>query len=496
MSKPRSPTGEDTSRRNPHAVRITAAATTESAFEYTNPAGKVYGAMTEILASAIREGYGQNVSWRTTLIRVRESVNVNFPQQHPCAEGPDTRLHFLIEQLHPSRTRNFVLEVEADRPILRAGRIVGVYRGNKYAIMPLDSKDTGEVNKIADAVVTRVYSSCSELSLNPAGSISMIPEEGFMACLQHEALPRWPVMSFAELDGLRPALADSRSLRCIDATQDDPPLMTIRKETDQILLSTNLKIDIASVVTREEAAPPQEEFLQIVRKTEHLARAQHLQSIQNGHENALQHKVAVDVGWVDDGRPGEDHLEHNGDGCLTEDDRIFIKLANSGHSMVYVSVFDINVAGTISLISASSPEEIELEAGRPYTLGKNQFDEIHRGLKISWPKNVPKSPGVNEWLVFVFSSSPADLRHLVNPATPRSSKHGPLSRLEKHVDWISFGNRRDIEEETEESVRFTVSQIPFLLKPRTIFANALSSPNLSPEAHDQHPTRANSKVGC
>jgi hypothetical protein len=259
-------------------------------------------------------------------------------------------------------------------------------------------------------------------------------------------------------------------------------------------------VDIASVVARKEAAPSQEEFLQIERKAEHLARAQHLLSIQNGHETALQHKVVVDVGWVSDGRPGEDRLEHNGGGCLTEDDRIFIKLANSGHSTVYMSVFDINVAGTISLISASSPEGIELEAGRPITLGKNQFDESHRGLKISWPKNVPKSPGVNEWLVFVFSSSPADLRHLVNPATPRSSKHGPLSRLEKLVDWISFGNRRDIEEETEEGVRFTVSQIPFLLKPQTILASVLPPPNLSPEwmpsMHDQHTTRANSKVGC
>jgi hypothetical protein len=102
--------------------------------------------------------------------------------------------------------------------------------------------------------------------------------------------------------------------------------------------------------------------------------------------------------------------------------------------------------------------------------------------------------------VFVFSSSPADLRHLVNPATPRSSRHGPLSRLEKLIDWISFGNKRDIGEETEEGIRFTVSQIPFLLKPQTISADALPPPNLSPEwmtsAHDQHMTRANSKVEC
>jgi hypothetical protein len=492
--------GETHLEGNPDAVRITAAATTESAFEYTNSAGKVYGAMTEILASAIREGYGQDVSWRTTLMRVRESVNVNFPQQHPCAEGPDTRLHFSIEQLDPNRTRDFVLKVDSGGPTLQAGRIAGVHRGNTYAIMPLGSRDAGEANKIADAVVTNVCSSHSELDLDPAGSISMIPIEGSMACLQHEALPRWPVMLSAELDKYRPALTESRYLRCIDTSQEDPPLMMMRKEADEILLSTNLGVDITSVTISEEAAPSQEEFLHIVREAEHLARAQHLLSIQNSHETALQHRVAVDVGWVNHGRPGEDRLEHNGDGCLTEDDRIFIRLTNNGDSTVYVSAFDVNVAGTISLISVSSPEGIWLEAGRSYTLGKNQFDESHRGLKISWPKDVPKSPRVNEWLVFVFSSSPADLRHLVNPATPRNLKHGPLSRLEKLVDWISFGNKRDIGQDTEEGIRFTISQIPFSLKPQTIFANALPPPRLSPEwmmsAHDQHMTQANSKVGC
>lgn len=49
--------------------------------------------------------------------------------------------------------------------------------------------------------------------------------------------------------------------------------MTIRKEADEILLSTNLEVAIASMVIREEAALSLEEFLQIVITAEQLAGA-------------------------------------------------------------------------------------------------------------------------------------------------------------------------------------------------------------------------------
>ncbi|KAG9569651.1 hypothetical protein KCU71_g2205, partial [Aureobasidium melanogenum] len=473
---------------NPNAVRITAAATSESAFEYTNQAGTVYGAMTEVLASAIQEGYGQNVSWRTTLMRVREAVNVNFPQQHPCVEGPEARLHFSVKRVDIERSKDFVLKVVNGVPRIEAGRIAGVHEGNIYAVIPLNPSSGSTAEKIADAVVRNVFSSYTELDLDPACKIEAIPTGGSLAMLQVEALPRWPVLLSDDLSEFRPDLDRSKYLRCVDNNQSDPPLMSIRKEVDQILLSTNLDIDIASVILKE-ALPSQAEFGAITNRAEHLARAQHLLSLQNGHETALQHDVLVDVGWVSNGEAREELLDQDGEGCLTEDDRIFIRLTNHGHNKVFVSVFDVNVAGTISLISASSPEGIELEAGQGYILGKEQFGERYRGLDISWPKDAPKSPGISERLVFIFSSSPADLRHLVNPAIPRSSQHGPLSTLEKLIDQIASGCERDVGTELEEGTRFTISQIPFLLKPRAVPARTLPTPDQCAEwpnpVHDQ-----------
>ncbi|OCK90712.1 uncharacterized protein K441DRAFT_680106 [Cenococcum geophilum 1.58] len=82
---------------NPYAIRIAAAATTETAWEYENLKGQPIGALTESLASAIKKTYSQKVSWRTVLLRVSESVNIEFPQQHPRVEGPDKRILFSIK---------------------------------------------------------------------------------------------------------------------------------------------------------------------------------------------------------------------------------------------------------------------------------------------------------------------------------------------------------------------------------------------------------------
>jgi len=55
----------------------------------------------------------------------------------------------------------------------------------------------------------------------------------------------------------------------------------MRKEIDKILLSTNLNIDIASV-TLEQALPSKVDSSALKERGEHLARAQHLLSLQNG----------------------------------------------------------------------------------------------------------------------------------------------------------------------------------------------------------------------
>jgi hypothetical protein len=73
---------------NPHAVRVVAAATTESAYEYTNREGRRIGILTESLNLAIEGAGNVPISWRSILHRVRERVLGLIPQQHPDVEGP------------------------------------------------------------------------------------------------------------------------------------------------------------------------------------------------------------------------------------------------------------------------------------------------------------------------------------------------------------------------------------------------------------------------
>lgn len=52
---------------------------------------------------------------------------------------------------------------------------------------------------------------------------------------------------------------------------------------------------------------------------------------------------------------------------MAEADHVYILLKNNGAAIVYVSVFDMNVAGKISLISKGSTRGIELPPAGPRT---------------------------------------------------------------------------------------------------------------------------------
>jgi hypothetical protein len=79
-----------------------------------------------------------------------------------------------------------------------------------------------------------------------------------------------------------------------------------------------------------------------------------------------------------------------------------------------VSVFDVCVTGRITLISDSySPTGTELGPGRDYTLGVDEFGDL-KGIRLRWRETVSRLELVEEMLVFVISSRPADLGVLAN----------------------------------------------------------------------------------
>ncbi|KAJ6140409.1 caspase domain-containing protein [Penicillium samsonianum] len=456
--------GETFLEGNPNAVRIVACNTSESAFEYETMSGSWTGAFTEALAQALQESDGQEVSWSTTLLRVGQLVNVRFPQQHPHAEGPHARMPFTLKEA----SRTLLLRMEGSVGILSAGRVGGVRENNAYTIYPFIS-DAGEARtQIATGFVTNVAGFRSRVHLEFKGEEKSIPAEGAKAVLEQEALYEWPIEFPAGLERLQLLVDESDYLRPRDADDKDP-LAVIRQSGPTIEVVNSKGTPIAAR-TAHDPNSLRQVFNDIVIDAEELARGQHLLGLDcENPEERLRHKIKIEFGLAVKGKRGR-MIAQDGTGYLADGDRVFINLRNEGDNSVYISLFDVNVAGRISYLSRSSPSGIDLESGRSYTLGAKDLDRGLPGLPVTWPNQVPMSNKVDETLVAVVTSSPVDIGYLGNPRSEtevRSSGKaaGTQSNLEQLIDTISSGQRRTIGvEEDAPSIRYDVIQIPFTLR--------------------------------
>jgi hypothetical protein len=454
---------------NPHAVRVAAAAPPETAWEYRNARGEWTGALTEALVRALEEADGQEATWRSTALRVRELVNVMFPGQHPQIEGPATRLHFSIKE-HPSQV--LLLKLEDDIPVIQAGAVAGIRKKNRYSVMPLRASRADSQTRLAEATVTHVtgFRALTELSSSTTGldnGFAIIPPEGALCFLEAESLHQWPVKLHAlDPSALTDEIEKSQYLRICNDYNDQPLLVHFHQTSDWVSLVTNRGIQIAQRHVGGEDAERMQAYRDIVTDAEKVARAQHLLSLRaEDPAELLTHQVELEVGLVQDGQRTRILKPERGYDHVTEGDRAYIMLSNKGRDSVYVSVFDINVTGAISLISASSPRGIRLDPGQSHTIGSNRFGTL-RGLPFSWPKRISKDRPVDERLLFILTNAPVDLGHLSDSEHRSSTGRGGLSNLEKVTSSISSGNSRDLSRQLDgDDVMFEVVHVPFMLCP-------------------------------
>lgn len=434
---------------NPDAVRIAAAATTEKAYEYVNQQGQIVGLLTDTLTGAINETIGKEVSWRTTLLRVCEIVHTKFsdPQylQHPQAEGPDTRILFSTEEMVSGAK---LIKMEKDEAILQAGSVAGVREANIYAIMPYGCEGIDSKTQIAKAEVIQISGFKSKVELTFTTSEKSIPSKGALAFLETEAPYRWPVSVPADFHPLRQRLEKSKVLRTYDANEKNPPLVNFQHEGNKILMRNSR----GTLFSLQEAASDTTSLQNLVDaavlSAENLALAQNILTCQGGiGGEALEYNVDIKFGLVSEGREAEISTTN---AAILEGQRIFISLHNKGDTTIFLSVFDVNAAGDIALVSRSCPRGIELTRNKRHTLGELYGRLI--GLKLSWPKNVPKSEPVEETLVLVLTTSAVDLRPLTDQRLPNSesSREGGISKF------LETNTRGDL-------ICYAVRHISFLL---------------------------------
>ncbi|KAH6604295.1 hypothetical protein Trco_007741 [Trichoderma cornu-damae] len=206
-------TGDDASLEgNEHAVRVVAAADSETAWEYTDERGKSVGALTKALVPALDQALKAGVSWKEVLLSVCEQVNCEFPQQHPQAEGPYTRLVFSKDTKESSALG--VIE-EDGRVFIKAGSLAGVRKGNTYVLMPHRHGELMERGEPAEATVESITTFRAYL---PSGT--KLPEGGAAALLKTEVPRKWAVAFPDELGPFKQQLAGSRFLKIKGKDED------------------------------------------------------------------------------------------------------------------------------------------------------------------------------------------------------------------------------------------------------------------------------------
>ena len=459
-------------RGNPYAVRVAAAATAETAWERETDRG-YSGVMTDALCQALQEAKDENVSWKTTMLRISERVGLEFPRQHPQVEGPSTRLLFSLQHAFSGA---LTIRMQNDVPIIQAGRVLGIRVGNIYTVMPFGTDVPSADAQIGTAIVTKVrgFKTLAEVTYSVGKSI---PSEGALAFLEQEALPRWPVDCTVGFETLKRAIEQSRYIRPLDPEEDTSPLLSIDRTGKVVRLLTDGDVPLVSklvdAVSTTNESLRAEDCDELVKAAETRARAQHLQTLQcEDPKEQLSHGLLVEFGTVDSGKTGR-VLKQDGTDFLTDVERVYISLRNraprDGGSTIHVSVFDINVAGEVTLVSLSWPKGIDIPPERSVLLREGDDFELLEGLAISWPNNVPRERPVSEEIVVVVTSSPVDLGGLAGRLGCKDSTgRNKLSALEEFAAQILSGTTRNVQEARTTSVKFDVIHIPFTLVSSTL----------------------------
>ncbi|KAL5045554.1 hypothetical protein BDW71DRAFT_215049 [Aspergillus fruticulosus] len=444
---------------NPHAVRIVAATDSEAAFEYDEGHGRMVGAFTKALLANLESALQANLTWKHMMLRVSDLVNTHFPYQHPHVEGPHNRMVFSQQE---KDVNVYPVEIsDTGEHILQAGQTAGVRVGNTYNII---YNETGARSK---APTSRgVVTSVAPLNAIIQTQSTVLGQQTAHAYPDVEAQYRYPV---SVADSLSQYVDDQmHKMKFIQLSAKGATSMVFARLDQQ---DETIRLSICGELRA--AFNADGDIAGAVSKALHLAnsisRAAHLLSSKPTDEVRLDHELQISLSKIKQGH-GTDDLATDGTARICCRDWICITLNNTWVDTVYVSVFDVNAAGKISLISRSSPRGIKLCSGSQYVLGKAQHTDVLRGMEIRWPKDIPRDvqEPIPEWVVCFVTDAEIDLRCLErdhsgtqSPPAPR----GDPSQLEKIAYQLTYGQGRDIGGEENPGLKWDLIIIPFSLSP-------------------------------
>jgi len=156
---------------------------------------------------------------------------------------------------------------------------------------------------------------------------------------------------------------------------------------------------------------------------------------------------------------------------------IYVTVKNRSDHPLYLAIFDIGIAGKVSLLTVGSPNGRKLEPNEPFTLGNRDGESTIRGLgPMVWPDDVPQTWDRPESIVVIAASDWTDFQRLETPVLPtRSAPRAVRNRLETILDSFREAQTRDIRAVLPRLDGFCVQRIDFALSARPR-ASAAQSP--------------------
>ncbi|KAL3294477.1 peptidase c14 caspase catalytic subunit p20 [Colletotrichum asianum] len=342
---------EDRLDTNPYAVRISAAGTDETAWEYHKDGHSYMGLLTRSLSKAIMKS-NDNRSWRDIMLEVAVLVEQDYPEgnQHPRSAGPDNRRPFSLDTTATGALLATIWDDEYT--MLRGGRVHGIQKGDVFTITPFGSHNRSG-GKATEGTVILVNAFAAVISPTPKPS-----EYGRGLQLHTERL-----INGVSLNGVLRRLLE-RAKEYVQAQN----ILSLRSGIYDEAFGDNVDIEVG---------------------------------IQNGGAKNVLTRRSQSL-------PGA--TIERAAFALKENDRLYISMKNTSTNKVFVNALSVDAAGKTTLVSKAWERGIGLTPGRSHTLALRTFPLL--GIPIRWPTSVPRSGYVEESLVFVITNEEVDLRNL------------------------------------------------------------------------------------
>ncbi|MFO0606359.1 MAG: caspase family protein [Polyangiales bacterium] len=408
---------------NPLAVRLAAARTEQSAYEYEGDDGEMCGVFTESLLIALDEASGREVTWRDVGRRVQDRVLQRCRGQQAEIEGPADRVVFDLRERAP--LDDAAIDERDGLWRLRRGRIFGVRAGDVYAVRPPPTAKDEELGRVR---VTRVEAREAEVAF-VSGRPSAVPEGARAREVERAEPPRvvWVPEGSESRDAVAGALAAEERLT-VSATLDPgaAPLATVRVEGGLLSLTNQDGAPMLSPAPLADALP------KLARNLLAMAHAQAMRELE-GEGLAGVRDEDFAVTWGVRGGDGARDLPPAG-ATVGHKAEVDFRLKNRSARDLYVHLFNVGVSEAVTLISGPLyPTGFLLRAGADVPM----FDV---GVECSWPGAVPADvQRAEEWL-FVVTARPTDLAALEQGGVRRSARGG--TRLERLVRQARAGVTR------------------------------------------------------